>query len=88
MDRNIRTLILIPGASTVCIISTVTGLVMKGNTDIVTMVEARASSESLLHGWVRTGGACKICISTNWCGIASTSGEIVIKRSNTSVTIS
>jgi len=56
---------------------------MKGNTDIVTMVDAWASSESLLYGWVRTGGACKICISTNWCGIARTRSKIMVKRTVT-----
>jgi len=62
---------------------TITGLVVKRNTDIVTMVEAWASCERLLHGWIGTGGACKICISTNWCSIARTSGEIMVKVSVT-----
>jgi len=61
---------------------------MKRNTDIVTMVEAWASSEreSLLHGWIGVGigGTCEICISTNWCSIARTSSEIMVKRSKIS----
>lgn len=56
---------------------------MKRNGKIVTTVEAWASSERLLHGWVRTGGACKICISTDWCRITRTSSEIMVRGSKT-----
>jgi len=56
---------------------------MKGNTDIVATVEAWASSEGLLHRWVGTGSACKVCVSANRYRITRTSCEIMVRRSKT-----